>query len=149
MKYYMMGLSLLLGVSCGSGKVADNEEEISDWNWEPGATDPKISRGSIHCETSEAGLILFFISVTANDPQGASDLKDGYWRAYNQAGQLVVEDVLYCDGTECINSFHADQYQEIACAFIQDFRFTGEVFDYSGNSTGEFDLEALPPPEGI
>lgn len=136
--------TLLTCMACNPGKVADEAEEISDWNWEAGAQEPAIGSGQVYCETGASGVTVFFIEVVANDPQGASDLKEGVWRAFGEGQEdPVVEDLLYCDQQECLYSFHADQYPEIACALIQDFRFTAEVFDYSGNSTGEIELTVL------
>ena len=125
-----------------------NEAVISEWEWEPGDTEPRIASGEVWCENDIAGFYIFFLEVNANDPQGANDLDDGVWRALAQgSSEPIVEDVLYCDGQECIYSFTADQYPEIPCPLIQDFTFVAEIFDYSGNSTGEFTLTVQPPPE--
>ena len=57
--------------------------------------------------------------------------------------EALVDDILFCDGNECIYSFHAEQYPDIACELIQDYRFEAEVFDWQDNSTGAFDLLIL------
>ena len=142
-------LSLVL-IACEPGQAKNNadEEVISEWEWEPGDTEPRIADGQVWCENDSAGFYLFFIEVNANDPQGASDLKEGAWRVFSEGSSSpVVEDVLYCDGQDCIYSFTANQYPDIPCQLIESFRFVAEIFDYSGNSTGEFELTVLPPPE--
>lgn len=145
----MLRISLLMLTACDPGQAKNTDETvISEWEWEPGDTEPRIASGEVRCENDDAGFYVFYLEVNANDPQGASDLKEGIWRAFSQGSSTpIAEDVLYCDVQECIYSFTADQYPEIPCQLIQDFSFTAEIFDYDGNSTGEFELTVLPPPE--
>ena len=139
----------LILVACDPGQAKNkNEAVISEWEWEPGDTEPRIASGEVWCENDSAGFYIFFLEVNANDPQGANDLDDGVWKTFAEgSSEPIVEDVLYCDGQECIYSFTADQYPEVPCPLIQDFTFVAEIFDYSGNSTGEFTLTVQPPPE--
>jgi hypothetical protein len=140
---------ILLLTACNPGQSKNTDEDvISTWEWEPGAESPKIASGEVWCEMSDAGFHVFFLDVNANDPQGASDLDEGTWSAFApDVAEALVTDALYCDGQECIYSFHAEQHLDIPCQLIQDFVFVAEIFDYSGNSTGEFELDVLPPPE--
>ena len=135
--------TLLSGCALGQAKQ-NGDEVISDYEWEPGATDPRIKYGEVYCENTDAGVVLTFINVTADDPQGVSDLKEGEWSAYEkQSGALVTSDVLYCDGQECIYSFHASQYPEIPCSQLTTFEFWAVVWDWSGNETEPLELNVL------
>ena len=138
----------LLLTACNPGEAKDGDGDvISTYEWEPGAKAPRIASGKVWCEMSSAGLYIFFLEVNANDPQGASDLEQGIWRVYSpDVSEALVEDVLYCDGQDCIYSFHADQHLDIPCQLIEDFIFIAEIFDYARHSTGEFELNILPPP---
>ena len=134
---------VLCACTPGQAKQSDNDI-ISDYQWEPGEETPRVQSGSVYCQMDPAGFYIVFINVTADDPQGASDLKEGLWSA-NPIGSdtPIIEDVLYCDGQECIYSFHAQQYPEVPCALLTDFEFWAEVVDYSGNHTDPFQLDVL------
>ena len=98
----------------------------------------------MYCTTSDSGTLLTFINVRADDPQGASDLKEGTWSAYRVANdELVISDVLYCDNQECIYSYHAEQYPEVPCSQLNEFYFWATVVDWSGNETETMELEVL------
>lgn len=134
-----------LSYACTPGQAKQNGGDvISDYQWEPGATEPVIEYGEVYCTTSDSDTLLTFINVQAIDPQGAADLKEGTWSAYRIANdELVVTDVLYCDGQECIYSFHAAQYPELPCAQLEEFYFLATVTDWSGNQTETVELEVL------
>ena len=135
-------LFLLLG--CEPGKVGETNDEAIYFEWEEGDDAPRIAQGHIYCEFDAAEFYVFYISVLADDPQGASDIKEGVWRGYSDdSSSVLVEDVLICDGNDCVYSFHADQYPQIPCELLQDFRFEAEIFDWQQNSTGVFDLQVL------
>ena len=136
-------LFLLLG--CEPGKVSETNDEAVYFEWEEGDDAPRIAQGHIYCEMDPADFYVFYISVLADDPQGASDICTGcgVWRAYNEAESMLVEDSLICDGNDCVYSFHAEQYPEIPCQLLDTFRFEAELFDYNENSTGVFDLQVL------
>jgi len=134
-------IGLLIG--CEPGKVGDVNDDAIFFEWEEGDEAPRIAEGHIYCEYDSAEFYVFYINVTADDPQGASDIKEGVWSAYSDTNEALVDDILFCDGNECIYSFHAEQYPDIACELIQDYRFEAEVFDWQDNSTGAFDLLIL------
>ncbi len=140
--------SVLL-VACEPGKVVESNDDSLFFEWEEGDEAPRIANGHIYCQYDAAEFYVFYINVTADDPQGASDIKDGVWRAYPEdSEQELADDVLVCDGNECLYSFHAEQYPEIACELLNTYRFEAEIFDWQGNSTENFDLLILDgPPE--
>ena len=141
----MLFVFSMFAAACSPGQAKQNGGDvISDYQWEPGETTPRIQYGEVYCTTSDSGSLLTFINVQADDPQGASDLKEGEWSAYRTANdELVVTDVLYCDGQECIYSFHAEQYPEIPCSQLTEFYFLASVVDWSGNETESMELEVL------
>ena len=105
----LMLVAVIIG--CAPGQTKQSGDAISDYQWDPGATEPRIQNGEVYCATDESGVVLTFINVTADDPQGVSDLKEGEWFAYNlDSDELITSDVLYCDGQECIYSYHAEQF---------------------------------------
>jgi hypothetical protein len=136
-------------VACEPGKVVESNDDSLFFEWEEGDEAPRIANGHIYCQFDAAEFFVFYINVTADDPQGASDIKDGLWRAFDPDEEdALVDDVLVCDGSECLYSFHAEQYPEIACELLSNYRFEAEIFDWQGNSTGSFDLLILEgPPE--
>ena len=123
----------------------NSSDVISDYEWESGAEEPQIQYGEVYCATGEeSGVLLTFITVEADDPQGASDLKEGEWNAFEKdGGQMVATDVLYCDGQECIYSYHAEQYPEIPCALLDECRFWATVWDWSGNEAETYELDVV------
>ena len=135
-------------LGCEPGKVMENNDDSVFFEWEEGEEAPRIAGGHIYCEYDPAEFFVFYINVTADDPQGASDIKEGVWRGYSEEPatedeEPLVEDVLICDGSECIYSFHAVQYPEIACELLPGYYFEAEVFDWQGNSTDSFELLIL------
>ena len=136
----------ILLTACTPGQAKQNSSDvISDYEWEAGAEEPRIQFGEVYCATGgESGVLLTFISIEANDPQGASDLKEGEWSAYDkESEQLLVTDALYCDGQECLYSYHAEQYPEIPCSRLENFSFWATVWDWSGNEAETFELDVI------
>ena len=137
---------LLTGVmACTPGQAKQNGDDvISDYEWEPGATEPLIQNGEVYCTVGESGVVITYINVIANDPQGVSDLKEGEWTAYNiETGSEIFSDALYCDGQECIYSYHAEQIPTLPCSRLEDFAFWATVWDWSGNETEPLELTVL------
>mgnify|MGYP006106998195 FL=1 len=138
----LMLVAVMIG--CTPGQSKQSGDAISDYQWEPGATEPRIQNGEVYCATDESGVVLTFINVTADDPQGVSDLKEGEWFAYNlESDELITSDVLYCDGQECIYSYHAEQVPELPCRQLTEFAFWAVVWDWSGNETPPLELNVL------
>ena len=138
----------LLGVglcACSPGQAKQSGNDVvSDYEWDPGATEPMIQNGTVYCETGNAGVTVTFINVIANDPQGVSDLKEGEWSAYDiESGQLIFSDPLYCDGQECIYSYHAEQIPDLPCSRLTEFEFWAVVWDWSGNETEPLELTVI------
>jgi|GEM_PF-5885829 len=141
-KKVLIVASMLIG--CTPGQAKQSGDAISDYQWEPGATEPRIQNGEVYCGTDESGVVLTFINVTADDPQGISDLKEGDWFAYNLGSdELIASDALYCDGQECIYSFTAEQIPEVPCRQLTEFVFWAVVRDWSGNETQPLELDVL------
>lgn len=137
---------LLMGVmACAPGQAKQNGDDVvSDYEWEPGATEPLIQNGEVYCTVGESGVVVTYINVIANDPQGVSDLKEGEWTAYDmETGSEVFSDALYCDGQECIYSYHAEQIPTLPCSRLEDFAFWATVWDWSGNETEPLELTVL------
>jgi len=137
---------LLMGLmACAPGQAKQNGDDvISDYEWEPGATEPLIQNGEVYCTVGESGVVLTYINVIANDPQGVSDLKEGEWTAYDiETGSEIFSDALYCDGQECIYSYHAEQIPTLPCSRLEDFAFWATVWDWSGNETEPLELTVL------
>ena len=141
----MCRIFVMLGIfACTPAQVKQSEEAISDYEWEPGATEPVIQNGQVYCETGSSGVTVTYINVRAADPQGVSDLKEGEWSAYDlETDQLIFSDPLYCDGQECIYSYHANQIPELPCSRLTDFVFWATVWDWSGNETEPLQLTVL------
>ena len=139
------GLLLMGLMACAPGQAKQNGDDvISDYEWEPGATEPLIQNGEVYCTVGESGVVVTYINVIANDPQGVSDLKEGEWTAYDiETGSEVFSDALYCDGQECIYSYHAEQIPTLPCSRLEDFAFWATVWDWSGNETEPLELTVL------
>ena len=138
-------LCVLSLMACAPGQAKESDGDvISDYEWEPGATDPLIQNGEVYCTTGSSEVNVTYINVIANDPQGVSDLKEGEWTAYDlETDELIFTDVLYCDGQECIYSYHADQIPELPCSQLTNFAFWATVWDWSGNETDPLELTVL------
>ena len=132
-------------IACTPGQAKESGSDvISDYEWEPGATDPLIQNGEVYCTTGASDVVITYINVTALDPQGVSDLKEGEWTAYDiDTGEEVFTDALYCDGQECIYSYHAEQIPELPCSQLTEFTFWATVWDWSGNETEPLELTVL------
>ena len=140
----VIGMAMVGLLGCTPGTAKQSGDAISDYEWEPGATEPIIQNGEVYCTTGVSGVTLTYINVIANDPQGLSDLKEGEWFAYSlETDELIASDVLYCDGQECIYSYHAEQYPSLPCRQLSEFAFWAVVWDWSGNETTPMQLTVL------
>ena len=64
--------------------------------------------------------------------------------AYDESGGLIFsDDIIVCTGGDCFGSFREDAYGALDCDDIDDQKFTVEIFDEDGNSSGEFKLTAI------
>ena len=109
---------------------------------------PVLIGGRIWCNqgVDEMGPVyLFFLEAEAADPQGDLDLADeADWTAtLIQGGQVMVEDVLYWEEGKYVYSFHEDQYPNIKCSELNNFRFLVQSSDWSGNQSNEIELDIL------
>ena len=93
---------------------------------------PSSSKNEVYCTTGASDVVITHINVTALDPQGVSDLKEGEWTAYDiDTGEEIFTDALYCDGQECIYSYHAEQIPELPCSQLTILLWA-TVWDWSG-----------------
>ena len=51
-------LFVLTLIGCTPGQVKESGNDvISDYEWEPGATEPLIQNGEVYCTTGESGVV--------------------------------------------------------------------------------------------
>jgi len=122
----------------------------SDDSGETESEDPEVTDGSIQCQSSEddSPYNLYYIDVAVADPQGSSTIATTGSKvyAYDEDGSLIFsDDILVCTNDHCFGSFREDSFDALDCDSITDQRFTAEVFDEDGNSSGEVKLSALIP----
>lgn len=110
---------------------------------------PVIITGTIYCQNTggTSKVDTWFAEVAAEDPQGFDDLLafGSLLSAYTVQGdaQIYSDASLVCgDGGECFGSVTAD-VSGIPCANGSDFYWTAEVFDNSGNTSGEIGLTTV------
>jgi hypothetical protein len=140
--------------STGADDTDDTDETGStntDDTDETNTEDPEVTDGSIECQSSEDNedpYNLYYVDVNVIDPQGSSDLATTGSKvfAYDEDGSLIFsDDLLVCTSDHCFGSFREDSFSSLDCDAITEQRFTAEIFDKDGNSSGEAKLTALIP----
>lgn len=109
---------------------------------------PEVVSGTVQCQSSDGDdpFNTYYIDSSVSDPQGSGDIATVGSKvyAYDEDGSLIFsDDILVCTNNACVGSFREDTYDALDCDSITSQRFTIEVFDESGNSSGEFKLTAL------
>lgn len=141
-----------------TGSTADNTPSNSDDTGstdtddtdEPASVAPEVTDGSIECQSSDDDdpYNLYYVDVNVTDPQGSSTIATTGSKlyAYDEDGSLIFsDDILICTSDHCFGSFREDAFSSLDCDAITDQRFTAEIFDEDGNSSGEVKLSALIP----
>jgi hypothetical protein len=121
----------------------DTDDTVSD-------TDPTVQSGTIQCQSSQDSnsYNLYYIDADVSDPQGSGNIATTGSKvyAYSEGGSLIFsDDIIVCTGGSCFGSFREDAYDDLDCDAITDQKFTIEILDKDGNSSGEVKLSALVP----
>jgi hypothetical protein len=111
---------------------------------------PVVEGGTIECQSSDddSPFNLYYFDADVIDPQGSSNVATigSKFYAYDESGSLIFsDDIVVCSGGNCFGSFREDKYDDLDCDDISDQKFTVEIFDEDGNSSGEAKLTALVP----
>lgn len=146
MRWFVLVAVAATLVACDGEKDGDSgapDDSGAGGNDSGGGADPSVAPEVtgvelVECREQQSAGEVWFVQITANDPQGAETIASGTTSVINEQGGELASYQLICGSGTCTGNFRAD-YDSITCSLDGSITFRFTVTDEDGNVSDAYD----------
>lgn len=122
----------------GAGDETGGGGDDTSGNADPTVAPEVTGVELVECRTQQSAGEVWFVQITANDPQGVETIASGTTSVLNEQGGELANYQLICGSGTCTGNFRAD-YDGITCSLDGTLTFRFTVTDEDGNVSNAYD----------